>query len=217
MRNLEKISNEIHAQRSQGKARRELGERTAGVGEEQITYTEFPGIVESDQLPPSPVKTSPSNSPQASPRKRLNRPEQLLRSCLLRTEALPAGIFANTSGRTSPEGDEKTPTNVNNQFILTSSQSPPPIVFINSSERPVEQKSHQRKSSDGYSSQITDDEEDQRASLHVLSDEQLEHLACVYHPLPTPPTSTSQTGTTTISESLLQSLSNPLAKLVLRQ
>ncbi len=41
LRNLEKISNEIHAQRNQGKRRRELGERTAGVGEEQITYTEF--------------------------------------------------------------------------------------------------------------------------------------------------------------------------------
>ena len=41
MRNLERISNEIHAQRKRNKSRRELGERTAGVGEEQITYTEF--------------------------------------------------------------------------------------------------------------------------------------------------------------------------------
>lgn len=41
LRNLEKISNEIHEQRKQGMNRRELGERTAGVGEEQITYTEF--------------------------------------------------------------------------------------------------------------------------------------------------------------------------------
>ncbi|CAF4711681.1 unnamed protein product, partial [Rotaria magnacalcarata] len=56
--------------------------------------------------PPSPVKTSPTNSPRIISSKRLNRPEQLLRSCLLRTEQLPAGIFANTSGRTSPEGDE---------------------------------------------------------------------------------------------------------------
>lgn len=77
-------------------------------------------------------------------------------------------------------------------------------------------KSHQRKSSDGYSSQITDDEDDNTKSnsLHVLTDEQLEHLACVYQPLP-------QTGITTatasLSESLLQSLSNPLSKLVLRQ
>jgi hypothetical protein len=41
LRNLEKISNEIHAQRKKGKIRRELGERTAGVGEEQIDYTEL--------------------------------------------------------------------------------------------------------------------------------------------------------------------------------
>ena len=41
LRNLEKISNEIHEQRKLGKKRRELGERTAGVGEEQLTYPEF--------------------------------------------------------------------------------------------------------------------------------------------------------------------------------
>ncbi|UJR15634.1 hypothetical protein I4U23_002571 [Adineta vaga] len=221
LRNLEKISNEIHAQRKQGKLRRELGERTAGVGEEQITYTEF------EQLPPSPVKRSPSPSP--SPKiptlKRLNRPEQLLRSCLLRTEALPAGIFANTSGRSSPEGDETTPTNFNDQFLLNPKpqQPPPPIVVINSNKQTnnMTQNVHQRKSSDGYSSQITDDEDDKTSSLHVLTDEQLEHLACVYHPLPQIPTSSSQTGTTRtsstqMSESLLHSLSNPLSKLVLR-
>ena len=44
LRNLEKISNEIHERRNKAKARRELGERTAGVGEEQITYTEFVSI-----------------------------------------------------------------------------------------------------------------------------------------------------------------------------
>lgn len=199
LKNLEKISNEIHEQRKQGMNRRELGERTAGVGEEQITYTEF------EQLPPSPR--------QVTPVKRLNRPEKILRSCLLRTEALPAGIFANTSGRTSPEGgDEKTPTNVHDQFLLSSKQVPPAMIPIDSNQS----KSHQRKSSDGYSSQITDDEDDNTKSnsLHVLTDEQLEHLACVYQPLP-------QTGittaTTSLSESLLQSLSNPLSKLVLRQ
>lgn len=42
LQNLERISNEIHAQRKQSKLRRELGERTEGVGEEQpIAYTEF--------------------------------------------------------------------------------------------------------------------------------------------------------------------------------
>jgi hypothetical protein len=46
LHNLEKISNEIHEQRNQGKARRELGERTAGVGEEQNTYTEF--VIQND-------------------------------------------------------------------------------------------------------------------------------------------------------------------------
>ncbi|CAF5216709.1 unnamed protein product, partial [Rotaria magnacalcarata] len=55
--------------------------------------------------------------------------------------------------------------------------------------------------------------------LHVLTDEQLEHLASVYHPLP--PTRSSETGTTKTAstrmpDSLLFSLSNPLSKLVLR-
>ncbi|CAF3836093.1 unnamed protein product [Adineta steineri] len=217
LRNLEKISNEIHAQRSQGKLRRELGERTAGVGEEQITYTEF------NPLPPSLVKTSPIASPKISSIKRINRPEQLLRSCLLRTEALPAGIFANTSGRSSPEGDETTPTNFNDQFLLTSKQPPPSMVIIDSDKQSKTNlyNTHERKSSDGYSSQLTDDEDERTGSLHVLTDEQLEHLTSVYHPLPPPPPSSSQTGTTKtsstqISESLLYSLSNPLSKLVLR-
>jgi hypothetical protein len=50
LRNLEKISNEIHEQRNRGKTRRELGERTAGVGEEQTTYTEFVSIIESNRF-----------------------------------------------------------------------------------------------------------------------------------------------------------------------
>lgn len=229
LRNLEKISNEIHERRNKGKLRKELGERTAGVGEEQVTYTEFVSINQhhtsfvyqflQEQLPPSPVKTSPCHSPKISPIKRLNRPEQLLRSCLLRTEALPAGIFANTSGRTSPEGDEKTPTNSTDQFLLPSKQTPPPPVVFIDSTKPTEKASHERKSSDGYSSQMTDDEDEKATPLHVLTDEQLEHLACVYHPLPpsTPQSSSAQTGMTRMSEALLQSLSNPLSKLVLRQ
>jgi len=79
---------------------------------------------------------------------------------------------------------------------------------------------HQRKSSDGSSSQITDDDEDDKtSSLHVLTDEQLEHLASVYHPLPalsSSQTGTTKTSSTRMSESLLYSLSNPLSKLVLR-
>lgn len=137
---------------------------------------------------------------------------------MLRTEALPAGIFANTSGRTSPEGDEKTPTNFQDQFLLSSKQTPPAMILVDSDHL----KSHQRQSSDGYSSQITDDEDDSNTktnSLHTLTDEQLEHLACVYQPLPQTgtTTTTTTTATTSLSESLLQSLSNPLSKLVLRQ
>lgn len=151
----------------------------------------------------------------------------MLRSCLLRTEILPAGIFANTSGRTSPELDETTPTNANEQFILgskpTPTPPPPPIVIIESdkqSKRAV-QSSHQRKTSDGYSSQITDDEDEKTGSLHALNDEQLEYLSYIYHPLPPPPPQQPETGTTKasairLSESLLFSLSNPLSKLVLR-
>jgi len=80
---------------------------------------------------------------------------------------------------------------------------------------------HQRKSSDGSSSQITDDDEDDKtSSLHVLTDEQLEHLASVYHPIPalssSSQTGTTKTSSTRMSESLLYSLSNPLSKLVLR-
>ncbi|CAF3877331.1 unnamed protein product [Rotaria sordida] len=219
LRNLEKISNEIHAQRNQGKLPLEPNERIDGAGEEQVTYTEF------NKLPSSMITSSPSSSPKIYSTKRLNRPEQLLRSCLLRTEVLPAGIFANTSGRTSPENDEITPTNFNDQFIL-SSQQPPQIVIINSDteSKNMFHHTHQRKISDDYSSQITDDEDDRTGSLHVLTDEQLEHLASVYHPLPPPPpssSSSSETGTiktssTRMSESLLYSLSNPLSKLVLR-
>jgi hypothetical protein len=36
LKNLELISNEIHEQRKQSKQRRDLGERTAGVGEEHV-------------------------------------------------------------------------------------------------------------------------------------------------------------------------------------
>ncbi|CAF1654328.1 unnamed protein product [Rotaria magnacalcarata] len=215
LRNLERISNEIHALRNQGKLPGEIDERTDGAGEEQLTCTEL------KKSPPSPVKTSPTNSPRINSSKRLNRPEQLLRSCLLRTEQLPAGIFANTSGRTSPEGDEKTPTNFNDEFLLHSQEPPPQIVIINSDQQlnKVFSKQHQRKTSDGYSSQITDDEDDRTGPLHVLTDEQLEHLASVYHPLP--PTRSSETGTTKTAstrmpDSLLFSLSNPLSKLVLR-
>ena len=133
---------------------------------------------------------------------------------------MPAGIFANTSGRTSPEGDEKTPTNFHDQFLLSSNEAPPPIVIINS-DKQTEQifhKSHQRKTSDGYSSQITDDEDEKPGPLNVLTDEQLEHLACVYHPLPqSSQTGTTKSSSTRMSETLLQSLSNPLSKLVLRQ
>ncbi|CAF4510773.1 unnamed protein product [Rotaria sp. Silwood1] len=213
LRNLEKISNEIHAQRNHGKLPCEPGDRTDGVTEEQITYTEF------DKLPPSPTTTSPSTSPKIYPVKRLNHPEQLLRSCLLRTEKLPAGIFANKSGRSSPEGVETTAKKFNDQFILSSQQTPPQIVIINSDAelKKTSHHTHQRKPSDGYSSQITDDEDDRTGSLHVLTDEQLEHLASVYHPLPPPPEAgMAKTISTRMSESLLYSLSNPLSKLVLR-
>ena len=150
--------------------------------------------------------------------KRTNRPEQLLRSCLLRTEALPAGIFANTSGRTSPEDDEITPTNFDDQFILCSKQPPPPIVIIESNQQLKQiYHSHQRTSSDDCSSRITDDEDEKTSSLHILTDEQLEHLASVYHPLPPPSeTGTTKTSSKQLSESLLNSLSNPLSKLILR-
>jgi hypothetical protein len=45
LRNLEHISNEIHDQRKQGKLRKELGERTSCVGEEQKTYIEIVHIL----------------------------------------------------------------------------------------------------------------------------------------------------------------------------
>lgn len=155
----------------------------------------------------------------------MNRPEQLLRSCLLNTEALPAGIFAtNISHRSSPEGDEATPTNVQDLFLLPNrtliSEPPKPIVIVDSdrSTKRIITTSHQRKHSDGYSSQLTDDEDEKSTSLHVLTDEQLEHLASVYQPLPivsSAPTTTNQTGT--LSESLFNSLSQPFSKLLNRE
>lgn len=141
---------------------------------------------------------------------------------MLRTEKLPAGIFANTSGRTSPELNDKTPTNFSEHFALQSQEPPKPIVITNSDTQAIKlvNKTHQRKLSDGYSSQMTDDEDDRTNSLHVLTDEQLEDLACIYHPLPIS-TTAAETGTTKPSsirmpDSLLFSLSNPLSKLVLR-
>lgn len=102
--------------------------------------------------------------------------------------------------------------------MFSSKQTPPPSVLVINSDTQVLQNSHQRKTSDGYSSQVTDDEDEKTGSLNVLTDEQLAHLSSVYHPLPPPPPPpSSQTGTTRMSESLLQSLSNPLSKLVLRQ
>lgn len=152
--------------------------------------------------------------------RRLNRPEQLLRSCLLHTEALPAGIFAKTF--TDP--DEATPTNVRDPFLLPNSslinEPPRPIVIVesDSSTKRIITPSHQRKLSDGSSSQLTDDEDDKSSSLHVLTDEQLEHLACVYHPLPVVPATVPSTTSTsaTLSESLLNSLSQPFSKLLHR-
>jgi hypothetical protein len=130
---------------------------------------------------------------------------------------LPAGIFAKTThDRSSPDGDERTPTNHTDPFLLPTQvtlparQPPSSLLTID-----TDISTHRRTSSDSFSSQLTDDEDDKTSSLHVLTDEQLEHLASVYHPLPAS-IGTMKTSTVPLSESLLQSLSHPFSKLLQR-
>ncbi len=120
----------------------------------------------------------------------INPPEDILRSCLLRTESLPPGIFANTADRRpSYEGDEtpRITNDSNDQFILRSKQAPQ-LTVIPNSEKETEFFSddpHDRFASfSSEFSHITDDDDDyeDEEDIYPLSDDQINHLASTYHP-----------------------------------
>jgi len=112
----------------------------------------------------------------------INHSDNTLRSCLLRTGELPSGIITSTHFRRSSESEETT-NDIHNQFILRPNDAPHPIV-INHSEN---ENTNIRERVPSFSSQIsqishiTDDDDNKSGSLHVLSDEQLNHLAYEYH------------------------------------
>jgi hypothetical protein len=105
------------------------------------------------------------------------------------------------------------------QLILSSKTAPVPTVVdnVDRTSRTTVNPFYQRSLS--HSSHFTDDDDDDKSeSLHVLSDEQLQHLTSTrsYH-------SSASVGTQqekspiVLPSSLLYSLSNPLAKLVLNE
>jgi len=119
--------------------------------------------------------------------KEINHSDATLNSCLLRTESLSTGIFANQNDRYPPEGNEATrrTSDVNDQFILCSKQAPQPILIKNAEEETKSLVNTTRDRLPSFSSQIsqaTDESDDTTGSLHALSDEQLDHLASLYHP-----------------------------------
>lgn len=190
LRNLERISNEIHQQRNQQnnyEKRCEEGETSSSIGEEQ----RIP-VCESIQSPDSKPPTHSDN---------------ILRSCLLRTETLPAGIFANSSDQSTSDNVDE---NLHDQFILRPKSPPNAMIIVHSDSTPSRSTS--------VSSHITgdEDEDDHSGSLHVLSDEQIHHLASVYDEYSTEK-GTHHASLEGMSTDLLDSLSNPLSKLVLQE
>ena len=149
----------------------------------------------------------------------------MLRSCLLRTETLPTGVFHKATGdRSPPEGNDTFVDPLNDQFILRSKAPPQPSVFVYDgtlTTTSFPSRTHRRTSS--HSSQFTIDgeQDDDTRSLHVLSDEQIDYLASGYETYPsekgTHDPAALPRSTTLMSDSLLDSLSNPLSKLVLHQ
>ncbi|CAF1139612.1 unnamed protein product [Adineta steineri] len=177
LKNLEIISNEIHARRERGKLPNELGEETSNLVEKSFTHTEETTTIISQQLT--------MNSPTKSPQK--DSSNTVLRSCLLRTETLPTGIFTNSNNRHIPEENEviKPNNSFNDQFILCSKQAPQPILINSSIGETMTLDDDLRDRVESISSQLTDENDDKAQSLHILSDEQLDHLASVYHPYST--------------------------------
>ncbi|CAF1213693.1 unnamed protein product, partial [Didymodactylos carnosus] len=214
LRNLEKISNEIHEQRKQTKTRRELGERTAGVGSEEPS-----SVIETEKqfisTPPKSNPPLPFNLKTDDPT--LKKQRDAL-SYFLRTEKLPAGVFT-LHDRDSPEGGE-TPTNNSPSFAPSKPIVCPLGLTVPSSDassltnESQSQSNYRRKISDVTSITTTSDydEEDTDDVLSVLNDEQIEHLAGLhFYEKPTQPTGME----TKLSDDLLNSLSNPHSKLVM--
>ncbi|CAF2841058.1 unnamed protein product [Rotaria sp. Silwood2] len=164
LRNLERISNEIHAKRQQKMLPNKSGEQ----------------ILDEQSL----AASIPTSNSTISVLK--NGSDGILRSCLLRTETLPAGIFTNTNNRNSSEDDEtiKRTENFNNQFILRSKEAPHPSIVTNSEQEAnalLNSARDRLRSYSSYVSQTTDDEDDKTGSLNIISDEQLHHLTSIYN------------------------------------
>ncbi|CAF1183384.1 unnamed protein product [Rotaria sordida] len=167
LRNLERISNEIHDKRHQNKLQKEC--------EEQII----------DRRESLSTSLPTSNSPRLSIR--TNYSDDMLRSCLLRTETLPPGIFTNINDQNSSESDEtiKKTDDINNQFILCSKGAPRITILTNPEQEANKLINSARDRLPSYSSQIsqstTDDEDDRSGSLNLISDDQLDHLASIFN------------------------------------
>ncbi|UJR31023.1 hypothetical protein I4U23_018532 [Adineta vaga] len=166
LKNLERISNEIHEQRKHGKS-------LSDVVQEQVIIPEIKSIV------PEPVAIDNLKQSQQK-----NSSDTLLMSCLLRTESLPAGVFSKTNNQFSPEVIEpiKRTSDFNDQFLLSSKQSTYSSLVNSSKEESKTFFEEMRDRVSSFSSQMTDDGDDRTGSLHVLSDDQIDHLASVYYP-----------------------------------
>ncbi|CAF1473609.1 unnamed protein product [Rotaria sp. Silwood1] len=164
LKNLERISNEIHEKRHQKALQNESEEK---ISDKQSLST--------------PVST---NNPTVSMRK--NHLDGMLRTCLLRTETLPAGVFANTNDRNPPEYDKtrRRTDDFNNQFILCPKGAPCPNNLINPEQEAkalLDSARDRLPSYSSYVSQSTDDEDEKTASYNIISDEQLDHLTSLYN------------------------------------
>lgn len=125
------------------------------------------------------------------------RPDSALRSCLLRTESLPVGIITNTTFRAPSKFEEE-----DHQFILRPKEVPPTQTTVPTPSEQDDDDSRNRLASiSSQKSQLTDEDDDRNGPLHVLSDEQLDHLAYGYHPYPSD--ISYSTGTLSQSSSLL--------------
>lgn len=132
----------------------------------------------------------------------IHRSDSALRSCLLRTESLPVGIITNTTFRPPPKVDE-----ANHQFILRPKELPPAQSTVpTASEQDAEDSRDRLASVSSQKSQPTEDDDDRSGILHVLSDEQLDHLAFGHNLYPSDisySTGTLSPSTSLLSDSLL--------------
>ncbi|CAF4087088.1 unnamed protein product, partial [Rotaria magnacalcarata] len=118
---------------------------------------------------------------------RRNYSDDVLRSCLLRTETLPPGIFTNAKDESLPtlyEPINRRNDDINDQFILFSKQAPRAAIVTKSDDEKNTLVNSARERLPNLASRIsqaTDDDDDKSDTLHALSDEQLNHFHSIYH------------------------------------